>query len=465
MKLVTSVAWIGAVAGFLTHPLCEAFQTPSMKTSPSSVSILKGQWSLKSVVEDAVEDASSSSSSSSTSNNEKEKVVYSRKGFMNQLVRASGATCAGLWAVSSSSVEEAGATVYLDPAMYGDQELRVSAVDSLRESVRRAVLQDPTLTVAFYRLALMDGLSYDSSTGKGGPDGTVLRSVLSSKDTSDEVLLLKKACEVILESCKRLKKLSSITVADAIALAGAQSVESVGGPVLSVQLGRTDAPPNAPLSPLPLNLLSSSSSPQAVSKAFRTAGMTEREMVALLGLLLTLDLVEKNTPSGTSWKKSAKPQFRERGKMGRMSEFKKLSDEDIQKALDSEFDEDEDDEDDEEYIADTFGTRDQAFGKRVNAADEKKNFNRFLKDLMKQSPAQVNSPEFQDTYGWIGSLILDKSNPTPYTWLQKYATGDLIWRKDLGVAYNAVTQLGAEYTGGKYENLLKNKPRKSLNDD
>jgi hypothetical protein len=40
-----------------------------------------------------------------------------------------------------------------------------------------------------------------------------------------------------------------------------------------------------------------------------------------------------------------------------------------------------------------------------------------------------------------------------------------VYEKDLKVAYNAVTQLGAEYTGGKYESLLKNKKRKTLNDD
>jgi hypothetical protein len=41
----------------------------------------------------------------------------------------------------------------------------------------------------------------------------------------------------------------------------------------------------------------------------------------------------------------------------------------------------------------------------------------------------------------------------------------LYYTKDLGTAFNAITQLGAVYTGGKYENLLKNKPRKTLNDD
>ncbi len=53
----------------------------------------------------------------------------------------------------------ASAKVYLDPAMYGDQELRASAVDSLRESVRRALLQKPSLTPYVLELALLDSLS------------------------------------------------------------------------------------------------------------------------------------------------------------------------------------------------------------------------------------------------------------------------------------------------------------------
>jgi hypothetical protein len=55
--------------------------------------------------------------------------------------------------------------------------------------------------------------------------------------------------------------------------------------------------------------------------------------------------------------------------------------------------------------------------------------------------------------------------PTAQTWVTKYASKPLVYEKDLKVAYNSVTQLGAEYTGGKYESLLKNKKRKTLNDD
>jgi hypothetical protein len=61
--------------------------------------------------------------------------------------------------------------------------------------------------------------------------------------------------------------------------------------------------------------------------------------------------------------------------------------------------------------------------------------------------------------------LLDNENPTAQSWVNKYGSSNLSYLKDLGIAYNAVTQLGGEFTGGKYENLLKNKPRKTLNDD
>lgn len=55
--------------------------------------------------------------------------------------------------------------------------------------------------------------------------------------------------------------------------------------------------------------------------------------------------------------------------------------------------------------------------------------------------------------------------PTAATWVKKYGEKPIVYDKDLKVAYNSVTQLGAEFTGGKYESLLKNKKRKTLNDD
>jgi hypothetical protein len=175
--------------------------------------------------------------------------------------------------------------------------------------------------------------------------------------------------------------------------------------------------------------------------------------------------VEK-TRSSDDWKESARPKFREPGKMGRMSEFKALTDEDIAQA-ELEADPEYEDPDDNWYIADSFGTRDDRFGQRLAKDDiSEKNFNKYLKEVQsaakKTNKDSVSSP---NDFGWTASLLLDPNLPTAQTWLNKYSSGNLAFLKDLALSYNSVTQLGAQYTGGKYENLLKNRPRKSLNDD
>lgn len=371
-----------------------------------------------------------------------------RRSFINKLsllVPASVASC----------VKPAEAKVFFDPAVYGDQELRQAAVNSLKEAVRRAVLQDPNLAPSFYQLAILDGLSYNAASNDFGPDGRVVTAVLSSKDESQYMKNLQSASKVLIQATKDLKKYTSVGIADAVALGGAGAIESVGGPFVSVQLGRTDAPKNSKLSPLNLQLLSGTASSSQIFAAFRDSGLTERELTALLGSLLTINTVKK-TRSADDWKQSAKPKFREAGKMGRASEFKALSAEDIAAMEDKEF---EDDPDDGWYIADTFGSRNEAFGKRVGDDMSEKNFNKFMKDLYSKRRGDISE------YGWIGKILIDKQNPTTEQWVSKYAGSYLSYNKDLSVAYNSITQLGVEYTGGKYESLLNNKKRKTLKDD
>merc|ERR1719506_2559088 len=352
----------------------------------------------------------------------------------------------------------ANAEVFFDPAMYGDQELRVGTVDSVRERTRRAILKNPSLAPSFYQLALLDGLSFDATNQKYGPNGGVIYALLNSKekDESGYIENLKSAAAVLIEAERDLKRKTAVSIADCVAIAGAEAIESIGGPVLPVQLGRMEVS-KIQLSPLPLDILSGKRSEKEVKDAFANAGLTEREMTALLTGLMTLQLVEKNRTT-EDWKQSVKPKFVERGKMGRMSDYKKLSDEDIEAALKDDYDEDPDDG---WYIADSFGGRDERFGQRL-AKDSmnEKNFNVYLKGLLASTKKKDDT-----SYGWIGDIITNADVPIRQAWLKKYADSNLYYIKDLGTSFNALTQLGAVYTGGKYENLLKNRPRKSLNDD
>jgi len=371
--------------------------------------------------------------------------------------------------LSGGPSQPALAEVFFDPAMYGDQELRVSAVDSIKEKVRRAILQKPILAPSFYQLSLLDGLSYNEDTKKFGPDGSVVAKVLSSKETDSYTQNLKEACDVLIEGAKSLKRKTAITVSDAVAIGGSEAIESVGGPVLAVQLGRMELSKATPVNPLPVDLFSGKRPASEVTAAFRQAGLTEREMTALLAGLMTLEQVEKSR-SAADWAESAKPKFRERGKMGRMSDFKALSEEDIAKAEEDEFDDDDGEEplfdNGRTYIAESFGTRDERFGKRIGAGQiDEKTFNRYLIELDQAAFSKKKGDNSVSDYGWIGLLLVDKDSPTTQTWVKKYAGSNLNYLKDLKVSFNAVTQLGAVYTGGKYESLLKNKSRKSLNDD
>merc|ERR1719491_2126473 len=100
-------------------------------------------------------------------------------------------------------------------------------------------------------------------------------------------------------------------------------------------------------------------------------------MTALMLGLFTIERIEKSRTTD-DWKQSAKPRFRERGKMGRMSEFRALTEEDIKRAEEEE----EEDKADGQYIADSFGGRDQRFGQRLGANEiDEKTFNKFVKDL------------------------------------------------------------------------------------
>ena len=48
------------------------------------------------------------------------------------------------------------------------------------------------------------------------------------------------AANVLIQAEKDLKKKTAVSIADCIAIAGAEAIESIGGPVLPVQLGRLE---------------------------------------------------------------------------------------------------------------------------------------------------------------------------------------------------------------------------------
>mmetsp|Transcript_23133 Transcript_23133/g.72394 ORF Transcript_23133/g.72394 Transcript_23133/m.72394 type:complete len:417 (-) Transcript_23133:23-1273(-) len=377
-----------------------------------------------------------------------------------------GIVASGAIAALSLLNQPANAVVYLDPARYGDQELKNAAIAKCRTRVRDAIAKDPSIAPSFFLLAILDGLSYDEKTRKGGPDGTVAASIQLPGAAYGE---LRDAVDLLQESQRALKRTNALTLADLIALSGAEAVAAVGGPEISVQLGRTDAP----------NLLDNikavskgglaeaekrgiapafdveKTDPADISRAFRRAGFTDREAAALLGTLAVLqsdDVVNADTAL-----KEKKGDIKARGKMGRVAEGTKTG---KNYAIDlygtNEGDEDasvdkfEGDTDDF-YIADAFGTRKEAYGRRVGgAASSEANFNKVFIDLQKKKAGATP----------VEKALLGDANVQ--IWVKKYADERLTFLKDLSKTFYRITQVGAQYTGGKYAALLDNKAVKAL---
>ena len=56
-----------------------------------------------------------------------------------------------------------------------------------------------------------------------------------------EVKQLKKVASVLQESQRALSRTNALTFADLVAISGAEAIEAIGGPEMTVQLGRTDS--------------------------------------------------------------------------------------------------------------------------------------------------------------------------------------------------------------------------------
>ena len=373
-------------------------------------------------------------------------------------------------------LQKSEAIVYLDPARYGDQELKNAAIAKCRTRVREAIVKEPAYASRFFLLAIMDGLSFDEKTGRGGPDASVAASIQVDAAPYKE---LREALSVLTESQKALKRTNALTLADLIALSGAEAVAAFGGPEISVQLGRTDADnlnekikavrsggkqAAAQYNCLPALDLEKRNEPQTILKAFARSGFTEREATALLGTLAVLDNAAKNAVSLSEEESAATDRAapKTRGKIGRAENGAAPK---TRKPLIDLYDTADGDEDavvdkmdgdiDDFFIADAFGSRKEAYGRRVKSVSgdegaQEATFNQYFSVLL-------NKDETKD---WVDNTLLTDSNTK--VWVNKYSTERLTYLKDLSKTFYRITEVGAQYTGGKYAALLDNRAPKKL---
>ena len=397
-----------------------------------------------------------------------------RAGGRRRFFEKLGGTASGLAALTASTVtgapSSAGAIVFLDPARYGDQELRKAAIAKLKTRVREEILKDPSLGPAFFKLALSDALSYDAKTNNGGPDGSVLAAVRGTP-AGEVGAQLKQVAQVIQESQQALKRTNALTFADLVALSGAEAIEAIGGPDMLVQLGRTDGAlasrkgaavgevtttSKGGTGVLPIDW--NDPEPKAVLAAFERSGLTERETAVLLGVLLTLETSEMKPD--TDMLNSGKGKAAKRGQMGRALSEKELR---LGGGLSYEPEGDEEPsvekfagDIDDFLIVDSYGTKDERYGKRVKSGVTAKEFNKVIKNVVDKLK---KNDKFRGD-NWIEATLV--ATPGMRSVIAKYAEQNLTYLKDVGKTYDRVTQLGGVYTGGKYDSLLSGREKEKL---
>jgi len=321
---------------------------------------------------------------------------------------------------------------------------------------------------------VLDGLSYEEKTKRGGPDGTVAASVQLPGAAWGE---LKDAVDVLREAQRALKRTNALTLADLIALSGAEAVAAVGGPEISVQLGRTDSPKlleditavtkggrsAAESRGILPGVDLDSAGPEAWLAAFRRSGFTEREAAVLMGTYCVLK--QPGVVDAKPVSEENRGDFAKRGSMGRLAvgAEKKSANVIVDLYGTNEGEEDAsvdrmDGDIGDFYIADAFGSRKQAYGRRISSASTTEaTFNELFVALnakAKKGEAGANAVE---------SALLADGNTR--IWVQKYAAERLTYLKDLTKTFYRVTSVGAQYTGGKYAALLDNKKPDKLKND
>lgn len=117
-----------------------------------------------------------------------------------------------------------------------DSEL-VTITQSFREDIRAIVKNDPSLAGPLIRLAFHDATTWESFWvfgGTGGPNGSIQYELERSENRG-----ISKPLQLVQNL--RMQSYQSLSLADAIALAGASAVEAIGGPAISIRMGRRDA--------------------------------------------------------------------------------------------------------------------------------------------------------------------------------------------------------------------------------
>lgn len=311
--------------------------------------------------------------------------IYQQKSFLSKLVILSF----GSQVLPSSSI----AKTYFDTDIYGDKELKIATVNKLKQKLRNAILQDISLASDFLKLAINDALGYNVLTQDGGPDGSI-----SLELTRPENQGLERAFSVLQSVQKELQRTNQVGVGDLISFAGSEALESVGCPRIVVQVGRFDASKVNAKEGIVWNDLG----PEKVKTVLESSGLSYKEYCLLLGGLGEIQRIVSETQESLRLEK-------------------KQDDEDL-----------DDDELNQPFVPVSFGKRDEIYGKKVGKADFG---SKYLQQVLKSNPSNLDP---------IGKCLV--AIPEVKSLVQKYASNEAAFIKDISDVYLKLTLLGEEYT-------------------
>jgi len=220
---------------------------------------------------------------------------------------------------------------------------------------------------------------------------------ISAENASPRML---KAMSTLISIKKELQRTNTVSLADLVAFGGAEALETVGSPRVTVQVGRFDSKSTNP-NPKILPWINEPAS--QVKSIFFDSSLDSQQLVLLLGSL---------------------------------GEIQRVVDETLFTAATAQSSEEDDDDDEQQkiFVPTTFGARDAIFGAKMGKADFG---SKFLTSVLKN---KVDDPSLKK----IAACLLADGDLKSY--VQKYASNEAAFLKDVPSAYLKLTLLGESYT-------------------
>jgi len=289
----------------------------------------------------------------------------------------------------------ASAKTFFDTDVYGDKELKIATVNKIKQKLRNAILTDPTVAPSLLELAINDALGYDIQTENGGQDGSIAFEV--PEEGGDENM--KKAIKILKSVQKDLQRTNTVGFGDLVAFGGAEALETAGCGRVTVQVGRFDAK-SANTGYPQLSWTDESLAMSTVKPLFQRTGIDPQGIALLLGAL---------------------------------GEVKRVVSETLTSKISIENGEESEDEDPLQggFVPTTFGARDAIYGAKLGKADFG---SKYLSSVIKGKGGQ-------DT---LGRVLLE--DPQVKVFVQKYASNEGAFLKDVPDAYLRLTLVGQAYT-------------------